>query len=113
MDNPRFPHKCKIYRTEGETEFSAGTEITVYEGECRKYRNGQTRQTDEVMTGNYCLSIPGERTNADGVTERIMVKALAGDTVEATDYSGTYRGYVVDCRAGNLGNTVYWNDDKN
>lgn len=60
-NNPRFPHKCTIYRMEGETSFSEGKRDILYEGECRKYGNTSLRtfKTENVVKADYALSIPG------------------------------------------------------
>ena len=110
MANTRFPHTCRIWRTEDATPFGGGTEEVIYEGVCRNYSSKSTRQQYRVIESEYTLAIP--RT-ADGSTAETSVAARAGDEVEVTDLCGTFRGTVVDCYAGTMGNNVYWNNDKN
>jgi len=95
MNNPRFPHTCKIYRMTNPTPFSAGTEEVVYEGECRKYTN--TSRFNEVVISKYGLSIPG------------TLPIKVGDLLTVTDITGTFNGSVVEVNAGNLGTTVFFN----
>lgn len=95
MVNPRFPHTCKIYRMTEPTPFSPGTEVVVYEGECRKYTN--TSKFNEVIISKYGLSIPG------------TLPVKVGDLLTVTDFTGEFRGSVVEINAGNLGTTVFFN----
>ena len=104
-ENPRHPHSCKIYRVEGETSFDKGVEVVLYEGVCRKYGNSSLRtfKTDNVVKGDFALSVPG---TVGGI--------LAGDLIDVTDKSGTWKRLMVtECYAGNLGTTVYFNMAKN
>lgn len=32
VNNPRFPHTCKVYRISGETSFDEGNETVLYVG---------------------------------------------------------------------------------
>lgn len=105
VNNPRFPHRCKVYRMEGETSFKEGVEKVLYEGQCRKYGSSSLRtfKTDNVVKGDFALSLPG-------TVEDIQ----SGDLIDATDRSGSYsRCLVTECYAGNLGTTVYFNLPKN
>lgn len=101
--NPRFPHTCRIYRMEGETSFDDGTEIVLYEGECRKYINNKISSSNKVVEGSYALSLPGT-----------IDEIVSGDLIDVTDRSGSYSGCMVtECYAGNLGTTVYFDMAKN
>ena len=105
INNPRFPHTCKVYRMEGETSFSDGSEVLLYQGECRKESSTSLRtfKTDNVVKGDYALYVPGTVTGI-----------LAGDLIDVTDRNGTYkRCMVTECYAGNLGTTVFFNMAKN
>lgn len=95
MVNPRFPHTCKIYRMTEATPFDPGTEVVIYEGECRKYTN--TSKFNEVLISKYGLSIPG------------TLGIKAGDLLNVTDIAGDFSGSVVEVNAGNLGTTVFFN----
>lgn len=104
-NNPRYPHLCTIYRMEGESSFSDGKKVPLYEGVCRKYSSTSLRtfKTDNVIKGDYALSIPG---TVGGIK--------AGDIVDVTDTCGDFSGCMVtDCYAGNLGTTVCFNIAKN
>lgn len=105
VNNPRHPHVCRIYRKEGATNFSKGTEVVLYEGACRKEgsTNLRTFKTNNVLKCDYALSLPG-------IIEGIM----SGDLIDVTDRQGEYKGCMVtDAYAGNLGTTVYFNHPKN
>lgn len=104
-DNPRFPHRCTIYRMEGETSFSEGEKVILYEGICRKYGNTSLRtfKADNVIKADYALSIPG-----------IIGGGKSGLLIDVTDRCGTFTECMVaDCYPGNLGTTVYFNIAKN
>lgn len=104
-NNPRYPHLCTIYRMEGESSFSDGKKVPLYEGICRKYSSTSLRtfKTDNVLKGDYALSIPGT-----------VVGIRAGDMIDVTDPCNTFTGCMVtDCYPGNLGTTVYFNNAKN
>lgn len=106
MDNPRWPHKCRIYRYKGATNWDDGEIEVVYEGECRKYGNTSIRTFEGnsgVMKADYALSIPGR-----------LEGAKTGDLVDVTDRCGEIRGAILsDCLTGNLGTTAYFNLSKN
>lgn len=67
MTNPRFPHRCRIYRLQGATSFNPeGEPEVVYEGECRKSSSDNIRtfntgqlNTGKVDTTDYRVSMPG------------------------------------------------------
>lgn len=104
-DNPRFPHRCVIYRMEGESSFSEGERVVLYEGVCRKYSNTvlRTFKAENVVKTDYALSVPG-----------ILEGVKDGYLMDVTDRTGTFRGCMVaDCYPGNLGTTVYFNLAKN
>lgn len=66
MNNPRFPHFCRIVRITGATSFSDGTEELIYEGPCRRessdnirtFRTGSTT-FGQVNYGDHRVSMPG------------------------------------------------------
>lgn len=88
---------------DGETSFEDGKEIILYEGECRKYINNKISTASKVVEGSYALSIPG---TVEGI--------VSGDLIDVTDRSGTYKECIVmECYAGNLGTTVYFDMAKN
>lgn len=98
--NPRFPHRCEIYRTVGATPFSEGVRETIYDGPCRAYKRNRARVVNGAFRADLNLSIPS------------VVRAIAGDAIVVNDRVGTTFGTVSDCYAGNLGTTIYWSDVK-
>lgn len=107
IKNPRFPHKCIIYREEAESSFdSEPTRTYLYGtdgawGECRKESSTSLRhfETNHVQRADYRLGIPHK-----------VVGILAGDLVDVTDLQGTFERCVIsEARAGNLGTSVYFN----
>ena len=102
MDNPRFPHRCRIYRQEGVTSFDDGQVVTLYEGVCRKYKNASFHRLNKELVSQaaYELSLPGT-----------VAGICKGDLADVTDRKGERTGLaVVDCYAGNLGTTVWLNE---
>lgn len=92
MDNPRFPHKCVIYRREGVTSFNpSGTVKELYNGVCRKSSSTNIRSfntgsntTGKVDIADYRVSMPG------------IVKGLQkGDLIDVTDLIGTEKGLRI------------------
>lgn len=106
VDNPRWPHKCKIYRLSVATNWEDGKESILYEGMCRKYGNTSIRTfqgNSGVIKADYALSIPGQLSGIN-----------PGDLVDVTDYNCIVKSALVtDCHSGNLGTTVYFNLSKN
>lgn len=106
VNNPRWPHTCKIYYKEESTNFKEGEEVVVYQGECRKYDNSSIRTfngKDNVIKSDYALSIPGQ---VRGIT--------TGMHVDVEDLVGFTKGmFVTDSYPTNLGTTVYINLSKN
>lgn len=105
ISNPRHPHHCRIYRRIGETNFSKGKEVELYNGICRKEgsTNLRTFKTNNVLKADYLVSIPG---TVEGIR--------SGDLIDITDRQGEIRGcMIVDSYAGNLGTNVYLNLPKN
>ncbi len=101
VNNPSFPHTCKIYRMEGETSFSDGIETVLYEGECLKYgsSNLRTFKTDNVLKGDYAVDVPG-----------LILGVNKGDFIDFTDYSGTFtRNVISDPSPSEMGSTFYFN----
>lgn len=101
MDNPRYPHQCKVYRREGATSFNPeGKLVTPYEGVCRKSASDNIRTfntgsntTGKVDVADYRISVPG------------VVKGVKkGDLIDVTDLIGTEKGLrIVLLNASQLG----------
>lgn len=106
VNNPRFPHFCKIYRYEGVSNFNKGDERVLYEGKCRKYGNTSIRTfrgNDGVQRADYALSLPGQ-----------ICGIVTGTLIDVTDLTGEIkRAQVTDSYPTNLGTTVYFNLPKN
>lgn len=106
VNNPRWPHTCRIYYKEASTNFKEGEDVIVYEGECRKYDNSSIRSfygKDNVVKADYALSVPGQ---VKGVT--------TGMHADVEDFVGFSKGlFVVDSYPTNLGTTIYVNQSKN
>lgn len=86
MANPRYPHTCVIYRSEGATSFNPkGTKRELYSGMCRKSTSDNIRTFNtgsnnmgKVDTIDYRVSFPG-----------IVAGIQKGDLVDVTDKIGT------------------------
>ena len=83
ITNPRFPHRCRVYRRVGVTPLNpqgTATEL-LYTGPCRKSSstnirtfNTGTTATGKVDIADYRISIPG-----------IIPGICKGDLVDVTD----------------------------
>lgn len=101
INNPRFPHQCRIYRTVGVTSFNPAGEVKeLYHGPCRKSSSSNIRTfntgsntTGKVDIADYRVSVPG------------IVKGLQkGDLIDVTDLIGTEKGMrIVNFDATQLG----------
>ncbi len=90
LNNPRFPHTCRVYRLDGASPFNAGKEVLVYVGACRKSgsNNIRTFNTGNSSTGktdvaDYRVSMPG------------IIGICKGDLIDVTDLLGTERGMRI------------------
>lgn len=97
-NNPRFPHRCVIYRKEGATSFNPDGEIKeLYKGVCRKSSSRSfstgSNTTGKVDIADYRVSMPG------------IVKGIQkGDLIDVTDLIGTEKGMrIVSFEATQLG----------
>ena len=92
VNDPRYPHKCVIYRGEAASSFSPDGDVTIlYEGECRKSGSTNIRTFNtgsnnlgKVDTADYRVSIPG-----------IVAGIRKGDLISATDLLGTEDGMRI------------------
>lgn len=102
--NPRFDHTCKVYRLEGGTEFTDGTETVLYEGKCYVYEANNLRQylkNNSVKEDMGC-DVPG-----------LVTGVRAGDFVDFDRYGES----VTRCVIGNaipskMGTTFRFNRPK-
>lgn len=96
VENPRFPHSCKIYRKVEETEFDDGKELVVYCGECRVYNKRYSKSvTSGVQQTERRVNIPNK-----------VIGIEYGDLIDATDYVGCKTYKLADFNVGNLGTTI-------
>lgn len=92
MNNPRFPHKCCVYRFIGASSLNPkGEKKVLYEGVCRKSSSTNIRSfnvgsnnTGKVDVADYRVSMPG------------IVKGIQkGDLIDVTDLIGTEKGMRI------------------
>lgn len=125
VKNPRFPHRCVIYRenanpfgTDGTTTYLYGDAVCMDECatcccmgtedcpcRCRKESSTSKRtfKTENVIRSDYRLALP---TQVDGIH--------GGDLIDVTDRQGTYRRCeVTDAFVTNFGTSVFFNYPKN
>lgn len=104
VNNPRFPHTCKVYRISGETSFDEGSETVLYEGECNKYSSSSLRtfMKDNVIKVDYAVDIPG-----------LVKGVVTGDIVDFADFGAPFKGCIItDCYPTTMGTTLYFNQAK-
>ena len=128
-DNPRFPHALTLTRVtvvpseddpfvggvDGDpfaeqvsgngrrnANDSGSSSETLYEGECRSYRNVTTKTRDGVLVSDYVIAMP-----------RADFAILPGDKVSVVANNRTMTGVVVDSQTTNLGTNVWWNQKEN
>lgn len=131
----RFPHRCVIYSMSGETSFSDGERVVLWQGRCRKESNtskrvflrGSQRTTGQVIVSQYGLQLgavvggelPGDANAAyDGKEGQECGAVVAGIKpgmhVDVTDAQGELEHLLVsDAYCGNLGTTVYFENSDN
>jgi hypothetical protein len=126
--NPRFPHTFTLTRVtvtpsqddpfvvpveddpfaeespaNAEATSSGSTdEETLYEGECRSYRNVVTKTRDGVLVSDYVIAMP-----------RVDFAILPGDKVSVNANNRTMKGVVVDSQITNFGTNIWWNQKEN
>ena len=128
-DNPRFPHALTLTRVtvvpSEDDPFVGGVDSdpfaeqvpgngglnandsgssseTLYEGECRSYRNVTTKTRDGVLVSDYVIAMP-----------RADFAILPGDKVSVVANNRTMTGVVVDSQTTNLGTNIWWNQKEN
>lgn len=114
INNPRFPHQCRIYREvvspnivgddpDIDEDGEQVEETTCYEGRCRSYDHDTTSDKGEVITQRRMLALPVKQ---DEWTEANAPKK--GDKVEVNKGSFKEWGVVIDPRPNNLGTNILW-----
>lgn len=110
VENPRFPHKIKIYRITVDDVFEDNERIDVlYEGDARNFFNTTTDGDSKMVTNLRKSAIPVPN---DFVNEAI----LAGDIVEAwkgKDNEIHEYGRVTDFKPANFGTEIFWKYGRN
>ncbi len=127
-ENPRFPHSLTLSRVTatvsqddpfvtpaGDDPFADETQApaaepasgtteteTLYEGECRSYRNVVTKTHDGVLVSDYVIAMP-----------RVDFAILPGDIVVVEANNRTMNGVVVDSQTTNFGTNIWWNKKEN
>jgi hypothetical protein len=98
MNNPRFPHTCKISRQTGDAQDGDLTDNLIYNGSCRKELDkfNDSHYQNTANTSQWILSLP------------IEVKVLFGDTVLVDDGIADIKGVVSDWEVTNI---THYNED--
>lgn len=128
--NPRFPHFLTLKRVtvanstdnpfippvnddpfaeqvaaSASSAAASGPEVTtrtLYEGECRSYRNVTTKTRDGVLVSDYVIAMP-----------RVDFAILPGDVVVVVANHRTMNGVVEDSQTTNFGTNIWWNQKEN
>ena len=117
IDNPRFPHTCKIlrYRSESpmqdeplfnddeDSDSDVGIVKVIYSGPCRGFNRDTVADNGDVNTSYRMLSLPVRQQ--DWTEDTIPIE---GDKIVLQKYGCTEYGRVVDKRPGNLGTHIMW-----
>jgi len=102
VDNPRFPHCCRITRPIDEDPMVDETEdVVIYEGSCRVYDKNTVSDKGDVLNSFRGLALPVDR---EGWLELGTVPR-EGDTVEVDRMTHTENGRIVDVNPANFGGT--------
>lgn len=122
VDNPRFPHKCRILRRaatgplEDEKTFSpidaaVGDGVAViYEGRCRSYDKHTTSDSGEVITSYRGLSLPVTLADWEALGE----SPREGDELAVDRGTRVEYGRIADISAANFhGTHLLWRYGRN
>lgn len=102
VDNPRWPHRCRIYREIKRDVFSDELEtVELYSGCCRSYTRYRSSESNGVLSSTPTLSIPLKTFDWETCP-------MAGDLVEVERGNQTIEGEVVDFEPNNLGTDITW-----
>ena len=110
MENPRFPHKAKIFRAktndEGLPEVDENGDpyspVLVFETICGYREQSKPRTSGEVMVADFKISLP-----------KHQMDIYPGDIIEMTDYSRTFSGKIVKSIVFNMGANIWFNETRN
>lgn len=105
IDNPRFPHKCKILRYSPSKNPLEDEEegVVVYEGICRGFDKLTTSVSGEVLSSYRGLSLPIKQN--EWTSETIPQE---GDRLLLDRGVYIEHGEVIDRMPGNLGTHLLW-----
>ena len=125
INNIRFPHRCTIYEVSEATPFKVGEKRVIWTGRCRKENRTFGVREDVPKTGNRIQlgaliggNLPGDADAAYGDRSGMEVGARvqgikAGMLMDVEDSQDTYVGKTIsDAYCGNLGTSVYFEDNK-
>ena len=102
VDNPRFPHICKIVRPMYEDPMQDESEdVVVYEGSCRVYDKNTVSDKGDVVASYRGLALPVDR---EGWIE-VGTVPREGDTVIVDRGTHLENGRVIDVNPANFGGT--------
>ena len=102
VDNPRFPHNCKIVRPVDEDPMQdESVDIVIYEGSCRVYDKNTVSDKGDVVASYRGLALPIDREGWIG----IGTAPREGDTVIVDRGTHTENGRVIDVNPANFGGT--------
>lgn len=116
VNNPRFPHTCKISRVVSSPSDARSPRddddeqslVVIYEGVCRSFDYHTTSSNGDVISSNRKLALPQKQ---DEWTEETIPQE--GDIVEVQKKGFTEYGLVKDIMPGNLGTHILWNYGRN
>ena len=115
MNNPRYPHSCKITRAINDDAMSDEmfnqadlSESVIYEGQCRSFNRDTVSDNGDVVTSYRKLALPQKQ---DEWTEDTIIKA--GDRVEVQKFGYIEYGIVIDIYPSNLGTHIIWKYARN
>ena len=130
IDNPRFPHTCRILRyavkepmedqanvldplTDDSQEDPNNQEsqedpIVLYEGICRSDNRDTISDNGDVIASYRTLSLPLRQQEW---TEETIPRE--GDKIELQRFGYTEYGAVIDRRPSNLGTHILWKYARN
>ena len=102
VNNPRFPHTCRITRAIDEDPMLDESGFSViYEGKCRAYDKNTVSDKGDVLNSFRGLALPIDR---EGWTS-LGIVPREGDEVEVDRGTHKESGRVVDVNPANFGGT--------
>lgn len=108
VNNPKFPHWCKVIRSvkDPDDQYAPATIKTILEGVCHNQidQNGSTVWKEGVLYSDSIAYLP--------LTTMIDGFVMQGDTIEINDNTRIIKGMVIQFEKGNLGIRI-WHDGLN